>query len=255
MTSSTHGAAASTPACSATTAGGTVLTSTDASLTSSAKSTSDQASTSTATPERRAASTVSVIRPGSRTTRRARASPRSANATTVAAAVPPPPRITPVEPAGASKPPAARSAPATPSTSVQSANQAESLCTNVFAAPAASARGVADLARVSAARLPGMVTETPAHSGPRLPTSAGKPSASTSIRSYVHGRPNSRYAAPCRTGESECPTGLPRTAALVCAIGLCLRDVLPVLVPGDREAGQPVLLAPYEVHPVARRRL
>jgi hypothetical protein len=55
--------------------------------------------------------------------------------------------------------------------------------TKVFAEPTSSARGVRSSANRSAANLPGIVTDTPTHSGPKSPTTLGSWSAEHSIRS------------------------------------------------------------------------
>ena len=98
--------------------------------------------------------------------------------TTIAGAVPPEP-ITIAR--SASRTPA--SAPTTPSTSVLSARHPAPVCTSVLAEPTSLARSVASSATRSAANLPGIVTETPTHSGPNPATSAGSCSAVHSMRS------------------------------------------------------------------------
>ena len=75
------------------------------------------------------------------------------------------------------------SAPATPSMSVLSARQPWSVRTRVLAEPTSSARSVRSSANCRAANLPGIVTDTPTHSGPKPPTSAGSCSAVHSMRS------------------------------------------------------------------------
>ncbi|PQM47382.1 hypothetical protein C1Y40_02434 [Mycobacterium talmoniae] len=55
--------------------------------------------------------------------------------------------------------------------------------TKVLAEPTNSARAVAESAHANAANLPGMVTETPTHSGPKPRTSVGNSSAPQSMRS------------------------------------------------------------------------
>ncbi|RAO58565.1 hypothetical protein PSN01_02891 [Micromonospora saelicesensis] len=74
-----------------------------------------------------------------------------------------------------------------PATSVLSAYQEPSgRRTNVLAAPTAAATGDAASATASAASLPGMVTDNPAHSGPRPATRSGSSAAAHSIRVYDH---------------------------------------------------------------------
>ena len=74
-------------------------------------------------------------------------------------------------------------APRTPSTSVLSARHPPEKRTRVFAEPTNWARSVASVANRSAANLPGMVTDTPTHSGPNPPTTTGSCSAVHSMRS------------------------------------------------------------------------
>lgn len=105
--------------------------------------------------------------------------PSEANAATAAGAVPPEPRTAPRTGAVTSS---AR-APITPSISVLSARQPFSVCTRVFAEPTSAARSVRSVATASAANLPGLVTESPTHSGPRPATNPGSCSALHSMRS------------------------------------------------------------------------
>ena len=108
-----------------------------------------------------------------------RVKPRSASAANTGRAVPPAPTTTadsPVAPHSARRPSA-------PSTSVQSASQPDSVRTRVLAEPTVTARSVRSSANSSAANFPGIVTETPTHSGPKPPTRPGSASASHSIRS------------------------------------------------------------------------
>lgn len=67
--------------------------------------------------------------------------------------------------------------------SVLSARQPAGVRTRVFADPTRSARSVRSSANLKAANLPGMVTDTPTHSGPSPPTTPGSWSASHSMRS------------------------------------------------------------------------
>ena len=124
--------------------------------------------------------TAGSARAGSRATTYARSMPRSTRPASAAHAVPPAPTTTPYpDPAK----PAARSAPTTPSTSVQSARHPDSWRTSVFAAPTATARAVAPVATDNAACLPGIVTDSPAHDSSKEDTRAGSAAASASIRS------------------------------------------------------------------------
>src|SRR6202008_445584 len=64
--------------------------------------------------------------------------------------------------------------------------------------------------------------------------------------------PNARYAASCSTGDSECATGEPTTAARR-SIGTAIPgggDVLVVLHLRRGEARRPVLLTAHEVQPL-----
>jgi hypothetical protein len=94
--------------------------------------------------------------------------------------VPPAPKTTPVDPVVN---PAARTAPTTPSTSVQSAAHPDGCRTNVFAAPTAFARADVTVATDSAACLPGIVTERPTHAGSSASTTAGSSDSDASSRS------------------------------------------------------------------------
>ncbi len=108
--------------------------------------------------------------------------PSSASPTRAGRAVPPAPTTTAEAPAR-SPTPAARSAPVTPSTSVQSARQPSAVRTRVFAEPISTARSVRSVANSRAANLPGIVTDTPTHSGPSPDTRAGNSSPVHSMRS------------------------------------------------------------------------
>ncbi len=84
-------------------------------------------------------------------------------------------------------------APVTPSMSVLSARQPAAVRTSVLADPTSSARAVRSSANRSAANLPGIVTDTPTHSGPKPPTRPAIRSAVHSMRSYVQpSRPSAR---------------------------------------------------------------
>ncbi|SHV99189.1 Uncharacterised protein [Mycobacteroides abscessus subsp. abscessus] len=89
----------------------------------------------------------------------------------------------PPEPSTAAAPDTAPNAPMTPSTSVLSARQPPSTRTRVLAEPTSSARAVRSVANRSAANLPGIVTETPTHSGPKPPTRPGNCASVHSMRS------------------------------------------------------------------------
>src|ERR1700722_8091357 len=134
--------------------------------------------------------------------------PSSASPTTAAAAVAP-------EPSTAARPATGPKAPLTPSMSVLSARHPVCDRTRVLAEPTSSARAVRSSANRNAANLPGIVTETPTHSGPKPATRFGNSSAVHSMRSYVQpSSPSARYAARCSCGDRECPIGDPSTAAL-----------------------------------------
>ncbi len=105
--------------------------------------------------------------------------PSSASPATAAGAVPPDPHTI----AGPDAHPVDASAPATPSMSVLSARQPAAQRTRVLAEPTRSARAVRSSASRRAANLPGMVTDTPTHSGPKPPTTAGSSRAPHSMRS------------------------------------------------------------------------
>src|SRR5664279_1752727 len=137
--------------------------------------------------------------------------PSSARAATTDAAVPPPPRIS-ADLGG--RAPAARSPPMIPSTSVFSAYQPPSRRTSVLATPRVRTRSLASSATAAAAAFPGMVTENPAHSGPREATRPGSASPPHSIASYVQWvSPLAAYPARCSAGDNEWDTGAPSTAA------------------------------------------
>ena len=81
--------------------------------------------------------------------------------------------------------PASRSAATMPGTSVLSARQLPSgWWTRVFAAPTAAAIGLTAVATVSPTSLSGMVSDSPAHSGPRPATKAGRSASAHSIAVY-----------------------------------------------------------------------
>lgn len=141
--------------------------------------TADATCRSCATASARRATTVTVV------------APSRAAAARAARAVPPAPSTVTAAPG---RTPAADSTSTMPVTSVLSAyHEPSGRRTNVLAAPTAAATGDVSSATASAASLPGMVTDSPAHSGPRPATSAGSSCAPHSIR--VYDQPSSPAAA------------------------------------------------------------
>ena len=132
-------------------------------------------------PWARATARVPAARATSRTTSVTDSLPTSKTPAIAAHAVAPLPRTTtsamPAAMLGKSRTCAARRAPAMPSTSVQSATQPPSRGTSVLAAPTRRARGVTLDASSRAARLPGIVTDRPAHDASRAATQPGSSSA------------------------------------------------------------------------------
>ncbi|CNW60953.1 Uncharacterised protein [Mycobacterium tuberculosis] len=153
-----------------------VLTSTSAAATASANPPLSNAQNRVATPTRVPRSTSRAALSELRATTVMSVTPSSASPTTAAGAVPP-------DPSTSACPAAAPNAPATPSMSVLSARQPCGVRTRVLAEPTRSARAVRSSANRRAANLPGMVTETPTHSGPKPPTTTGNSAAPHSMRS------------------------------------------------------------------------
>src|SRR6201999_646750 len=164
------------------TSAGSGLTNTPEALTASATGTPGPLSRRqkrAAPPTRAANSTKRAALSGLRATTVISPTPNSANATIAAGALPPDPDTT----ARPDAEPSAPNAPLTPSMSVLSARQPRDVRSRVLADPTSSARSVRSSANRSAANFPGIVTETPTHSGPNPPTTPGSSSAPHSIRS------------------------------------------------------------------------
>ncbi len=166
---------ASVAAYRAATSAGMVLTSTSAAATSSASSSLSRPQNRVSTPIRSPRSTSRAALSGSRATTVTPVTPSPARPMIAAGAVPPDPQTS-------AHPEADPTAPETPSTSVLSARQPVGVRTRVLAEPTSSARSVRSSAHRRAANLPGMVTDTPTHSGPNPPTTPGNSSAPHSMR-------------------------------------------------------------------------
>src|SRR5205814_1901897 len=82
------------------------------------------------------------------------------------------------------------------------------------AAPRAAATGATWSATCSATALSGMVSDSPAHSGPSATTSSASSASAHSTAVYRQpASPAAAYPALWMTGDSECAIGLPSTAA------------------------------------------
>jgi len=164
-------------------------------------------------PSRAAASRRSPVLDGSRTTTVASPSPSSRTAARAEQAVAPPPRIVtlpgPVAPASAS-------ASMMPRTSVLYPCRPSSRNTTVLAPPVAAATGSTCLSKGSTVRLSGIVSDSPAQSGPRPSMKDASPCDEHSTSEYDQSsRPSAAYAARCKNGDSEWVIGDPRTAAFI----------------------------------------
>ena len=156
-----------------------VLTSTAAAATSSASPSSSRPQNRVATPTRVPRSANRAAFSGLRATTVMPVTPSVANPTTAAGAVPPDPHTS-------ACPDISRRATERPRDAVDVGvvgPPAGGVRTSVLADPTCSARAVRSSANRRAANLPGIVTDTPTHSGPNPPTRPGNSSAPHSMRS------------------------------------------------------------------------
>src|ERR1019366_7937263 len=205
-------------------------------------------------PSRPATACIPAARAGSRTATVAARAPSWGTAARAARAGAPAPRIT-TGPAALT--PASVSAAAMPATSVLKPCREPPVKTIVLAPATCVTTGSTVSSSGSTASFSGMVSDRPAQSGPQLRTRPGKRPSSHSIASYSQPvRPSAAYAARCSTGDSEWPTGEPRTAALNGSASACSGGPALGLVLGEHrravgELGETGLrVHRHEVRPV-----